>query len=95
MAEFLSGRRGRLRSLASLLLAIMFVIGLAAPSDARRRKKDEAKVEYTVSQAVAKKLTPALEALASGDNEEAYRLLTGMLTLISLSDELAILTPEN
>ena len=78
MAEFVSGQRGRLRSFASLLLAIVFAIGPAAPADARRRKKDEAKVEYTVSQAVAKKLTPALEALASGDNEEAHRLLTAV-----------------
>ena len=76
MAEFLSGRRGWLRSFASLLLAIVFAIGPAAPSDARKRKKDEEKVDYTVSQAVAKKLTPALEALTSGDDEEAFRLLT-------------------
>jgi tetratricopeptide (TPR) repeat protein len=75
MAELLSGQRVRLRSFASLLLAIVFALGPAAPADARRKKKDEAEVDYTVSQAVAKKLTPALEALTNGDDEVAYELL--------------------
>jgi len=75
MIELLSGRRRWLRRLPSLLLAIALALGPVTSVEAKRKKKDEAEAVHTVSQAVAKKLTPALEALTSGDNEEAYELL--------------------
>ncbi len=74
MVEFHPARRRRLRSWISLLLAIAFAVGTAAPAEAKRKKKED-RARYTVSQAVAKKLTPALEALTSGDYQEADRLL--------------------
>lgn len=76
MLEFQPARRRRLRSCVSLLLAIAFVAGTAAPAEARKKKKERA--QHTVSEAVAKKLTPALEALTSGDYEEADRLLKAL-----------------
>jgi len=63
-----------------VLLVIVFAVGSAAPAEAKRKKKDEEENEarYTVSQAVAKKLTPALEALTSENYLEAERLLTAI-----------------
>ena len=70
-------RRRRLHRCISLLLLIAFVVGTAAPADARRRKK-ESKEQHTVTQAVAEKLSPALEALSDGDYVEAERLLKAL-----------------
>jgi tetratricopeptide (TPR) repeat protein len=78
MPDLRSRKRRRLRSITSLLLAIAFAMGPAASADAKKRKKGEAKAEHTVSERVAKKLSPALEALTSGNDEEAYELLTAI-----------------
>jgi Tfp pilus assembly protein PilF len=69
--------RCRLHRCVGLLLVIAFVVAAAAPADARRRKK-EGKQQHTVTQAVAEKLTPALEALSDGDYVEAERLLKAL-----------------
>jgi tetratricopeptide (TPR) repeat protein len=74
MVELHPARRCRLRSFVSLLLAIAFAVGTAGPAEAKKKKKED-RAKHTVSQGVAKKLNPALEALTDGEYEEADRLL--------------------
>ena len=69
MVELHPALRIRLRGFFSLLLAIAISVTAAAPAEAKKKKEDRAK--HTVSQALAKKLNPALEALTNGEYEEA------------------------
>ena len=62
----------------SLFLAA--AVGLAPGGDAEAKKKDKDKnrARHTVSQSVAKKLTPALESLQNEQYEEANEVLLAL-----------------
>ena len=60
----------------SLLLVLLLTLGAAGTAGAKKKKKDEEdKKQYTVSEAMHKKLSTALEALQAEDYPEAGSIL--------------------
>jgi tetratricopeptide (TPR) repeat protein len=59
----------------ALLLVLLLTLGAAGAAGAKKKKEDEEKKQFTVSEAMHKKLTTALEALQEEKYPEAERVL--------------------